>query len=267
MDMRGFFAGTRPRLFAHRGASGEAPENTLAAFQRAVEIGVSYAELDVHASCDGQVVVIHDGTLERTINGYGNVRDYTLSELQQFDAGYHFSLDGGQTFPFRSSGVRVPTLAEVLRHFPTVNFTVEIKQADPPIEEQVIAVVRGSGRENTIILASEHDQVLTCVRALAPDIATSFAYGEVVDFIQRVATDQLGGYHPPGQALQIPPEFQGVPLVTSQTVAAAHAVGCEVHVWTINDPEEMERLLHLGVDGIMSDFPARLLAIAQRHHS
>jgi len=265
--MHGFFAGTRPRLFAHRGASGEAPENTLAAFQRAVEIGVSYVELDVHASRDGQVVVIHDGTLERTTNGYGNVRHHALSELQQVDAGYHFSPDGGQTFPFRSSGVHLPTLAEVLRSFPTLKVTVEIKQADPPIEEQVIDTVRACGRESQVILASEHDQVLTRVRARAPDIATSFAYGEVVDFIQRVATDQLAGYRPPGQALQIPPEFQGVPLVTSQTVAAAHGLGCEVHVWTINDPQEMERLLALGVDGIMSDFSARLLAVAQRHHS
>lgn len=265
--MHAFFAGGRPRLFAHRGASGEGPENTRAAFQRAVEIGVSYVELDVHASRDGHVVVIHDETLERTTNGRGRVRDHALADLQRLDAGYHFSLDGGQSFPFRSSGVTISTLAEVLRAFPTLNFTVEIKQTDPPIEEQVIATVRTSGLEERVILASEHDRVLARVRALSPATATSFASGEVVDFIQRVATDRLAGHRPPGQALQIPPEFLGVPLVTAQTVAAAHAVGCEVHVWTINDPEEMQRLLTLGVDGIMSDFPARLLAIAQGHHS
>jgi glycerophosphoryl diester phosphodiesterase len=210
---------------------------------------------------------MHDETLKRTTNGQGKVRDHTLAELQRFDAGYRFSLDGGQTFPFRATGVTIPTLAEVLRACPSLKFTVEIKQAEPPIEEQVIAAVRDCSRAEDVILASEHDQVLARVRALAPEIATSFAYGEAVDFIQRVATGQLADYRPPGQALQIPPEFQGVPIVTPETVAAAHGLGLEVHAWTINEPQEMERLLDLGVDGIMSDFPGRLLAVVQRRCS
>jgi len=141
---------------------------------------------------------------------------------------------------------------------------VEIKQTEPPIEELVIAVVRDCGRAEDVILASEHDRVITRVRDLAPSIATSFAAGEVADFIQRVSTDQLAEYHPAGLALQIPPEFHDVPLVTAETVTAAHALGLEVHVWTINEPQEMERLLDLGVDGIMSDFPGRLREVVQR---
>ena len=97
-------------------------------------------------------------------------------------------------------------------------------------------------------------------------LATSFSAGEVVDFIQRVSTGQLAEYHPAGLALQIPPEYHGVPLVTAETVAAAHALGLEVHVWTINESREMERLLDLCVDGIMSDFPGRLREVAQRRH-
>jgi glycerophosphoryl diester phosphodiesterase len=155
----------------------------------------------------------------------------------------------------------------VLRGFPQLKLTVEIKQNDPPIEEQVIAVLHNSGRTEGVILASEHDRVLTRVRDVAPEIATSLAYGEVVDFFQRVATQQLAGYDAPGLAIQIPPQFRGVPLVTAETVAAAHALGCEMHVWTINAPEEMRRLLELGVDGIMSDFPDRLLAMARHCHS
>lgn len=265
--MTAFFTGAKPRLFAHRGASGEAPENTVAAFRRAVESGATYVELDVHASRDGQVVVMHDDTLERMTNGQGRVWDYTLAELQRFDAGYRFSPDGGYTFPFRATGVIIPTLAEVLRGFPSLKLTVEIKQTEPAIAEQVIAVVRECERAGEVILASEHDRVLAQVRPLAPEIATSFAYGEVVDFMQRVATGQLTGYEPPGQALQIPAEFQGVPLVTAETVVAAHALGCEMHVWTVNEPREIERLLDLGVDGIMSDFPGRLLAVARRRQS
>jgi len=261
--MANFFTGAKPRLFAHRGASGEAPENTLAAFRRAAEVGVSYAELDVHATRDGHIVVIHDETVERTTNGKGKVQDYTFAELQHLDAGYWFSADSRQ-FPFRAGGIRIPTLAEVLREFPRVKFTVEIKQAESPIEDRVIAVVRDCGRAQEVILASEHDPVLARARALAPDIATSFATGEVVDFIQRVSTGQLVEYHPAGLALQIPPQFHGVPLVTAETVAAAHASGLEIHVWTINEPQEMERLLDLGVDGIISDFPGRLREVAQR---
>ena len=259
-----FFAGSTPRLFAHRGASGKAPENTLIAFQRAVELGIVYAELDVHASHDGHVVVSHDPTLERTTNGHGQIREMSLVELQRFDAGYYFSSDSGQTFPFRAAEVKIPTLTEVLEQFPTLHFTIEIKQTDPPIEELVLATVRACGREDHVVLASEHDAVLARVRALAPEIATSFAYAEVLDFIQRVAANQLVGYQPPGQALQIPPVFQGIPLVSTQTVAAAHALGCEMHAWTIDDPQEMKRLLNLGVDGIMSNFPDRLLEVVRR---
>jgi glycerophosphoryl diester phosphodiesterase len=102
------------------------------------------------------------------------------------------------------------------------------------------------------------------VRGFAPDLATSFAYGEVFEFIQRVATGELAGYHPPGHAIQIPPEFQGMPLVTEQTLAVAHEFGCEMHVWTINDAHEMVRLLDLGVDGVMSDFPGVLLEVVRR---
>jgi glycerophosphoryl diester phosphodiesterase len=262
--MNTFFTGPKPRLFAHRGASGEAPENTLVSFRRAVEIGVPYAELDVHATCDGQVVVIHDETLERTTNGHGKVRERTLAEIQAFDAGYRFSLDGGQTFPFRDTGVKISPLVEVLCHCPELRFTIEIKQTDPPIEELVIAAVRACDRAHEVILASEHDQVLSRVRTLAPDLATSFAVGEGLELMQRITTAQLAHYRPPGQALQAPLAFHGMPLVTPETVLAAHTLGLEVHVWTINEPEEMERLLDLGVDGIMSDFPARLLTVVQR---
>jgi len=265
--MTTFFTGAKPRLFAHRGASGEAPENTLVAFRRAADLGIRYAELDVHATRDGQVVVIHDETLERTTDGAGKVKEYTLSELQRFDAGYRFSPDNGQQFPFRATGAYIPTLAEVLHSFPHIKFTVEIKQVEPPIEELVIAVVRNCGRSADVILASEHDQVLVRARVLAPEVATSFAVGEGTDFIQRALSGQLSDYHPAGLALQVPPEFHGVPLVTPEIVSAAHALGLEMHVWTINEPQEMERLLDLGVDGLMSDFPGRLQEVVQRRQT
>lgn len=262
--MTNFFTGPTPRLFAHRGASGEAPENTMLAFQRAADLGIAYIELDVHLTRDGHVVVFHDDTLERTTNGHGQVKDHTLAEFQQLDAGYHFTPDAGKTFPFRGQGVTISPLTEVLRSFPHIRFTVEIKQKEPPIEEQVIAVVQECGVADTVVLASEHDAVVTRVRSLAPTIATNCAVGEVFEFMQKVFTKQLDGYRPPGQAFQIPTEYEGVALVTPETAAAIHTLGAEVHVWTINDPQEMDRLFDLGVDGIMSDFPGRLLNVAQK---
>jgi glycerophosphoryl diester phosphodiesterase len=265
--MASFFAGPRPRLFAHRGASGEAPENTHPAFRRAVDLGIVYAELDVQASRDGQVVVIHDPTVERTTNGQGKVQDLTLAELQQLDAGYRFSLDRGQTFPFRATGVTIPTLAEILQDFPSLKLTIEIKQTDPPIAEAVLSVLQACERTADVILASEHDQVLAQVRTLVPTILTGFAVGEGLDFIQRVLTGDFADYRPPGQVLQTPLEFHGIPLVTPQTITAAHTLGLEVHVWTINELQEMEQLLALGVDGMMSDFPDRLLTAVSQPHS
>ena len=265
--MTAFFTGPHPRLFAHRGASGETPENTVTAFRRAVEIGVPYAELDVRSTRDGQVVVIHDETLERTTNGAGKVSEHTLAELRRFDAGYRFSPDGGRTFPFRATGVTVPTLAEVLRSSPALRFTIEIKQVEPPIEALVVAVVRECGRAGAVILASEHDSVLVSVRTLAPEIATGIGAGEGLELFQRISAARLEEYRPPGQALQAPLTFDGLPVITPETVAAAHALGLEVHVWTIDEPREMARLFDLGVDGIMSDFPERLLAVLQRRQA
>ena len=262
--MTRFFDGAKPRLFAHRGASGERPENTMAAFERAVELGCEYIELDVHAAQDGHVVVFHDDTLERTTNGLGPVGEYSLAALQQLDAGYRFSPDDGQTRPFRASDVVIPSLGEVLSSFPQVRFTVEIKQSAPPIEEAVIAVVNACGRTGDVVLASKEDAVLARVRKLAPDIATSCGFQEIADFIQRVATGRLDDYRPPSQAFQIPPDYEGIPLVTEATLAAAHRFDLEMHVWTINEPDEIRRLLDLGVDGVMSDFPGRLLATANR---
>ena len=209
-------------------------------------------------------MVFHDDTLERTTNGLGPVGEYALAALQQLDAGYRFSPDDGQTRPFRASDVVIPSLEEVLSGFPQVRFTVEIKQSAPPIEEAVIAVVNACGRAGDVVLASKEDAVLARVRKLAPDIATSSGYQEIADFIQRVATGRLDDYRPPSQAFQIPPDYEGIPLVTEATLAAAHRFDLEMHVWTINEPDEIRRLLDLGVDGVMSDFPGRLLATANR---
>ena len=250
----GYFAGPTPRVFGHRGAAGLAPENTLPSFALGLALGADMLELDVHASRDGVIVVFHDPTLERTTNGTGAVRERSQYELQQLDAGYHYTRDG-HDYPYRGQGLRIPTLEAVLKDFPLTYCNIEVKQANPPIVAQVVEVIQRLDAQHRVLLAAEDDAIMQEIHHLAGDIATSFSATEVADFIARVQTGNWAGYRPSGQALQIPPRFNDIELVTKESVAAAHHRGLEVHVWTINDADEMKRLLALGVDGIISDVP------------
>jgi glycerophosphoryl diester phosphodiesterase len=264
-----YFAPPRPRVFGHRGAAGVAPENTVPSFALAAALGAGYLELDVHATSDGEIVVMHDAELGRTTDGEGLVRAHSAAQLASLDAGFRFSHDGA-AFPYRGQGVRIPTLAAVLREFPHHPINIEIKQEDPPIVDAVVEVVRQAGALERVLLAAEHDEIMTSIRRCAgggEGVAIGMATGDVIAFLDRLSREDWSGYTPPGSALQIPTAFGGIELVTAASIAAAHRLGLEVHVWTINDAVEIERLLDLGVDGIMSDLPGLVAAaINRRRH-
>jgi len=249
-----YLDGPKPRLFAHRGGARIAPENTLEAFAAGLAAGADRLEMDVHATRDGHVVVIHDPTVDRTTDGSGAVWTMTLDELRRHDAGARFSGDAGD-FPFRGRGVRVPTLAEVLEAFPGVPLNIEIKQDAPAIEAAVLAVLDRHDARQQVVLAAEEASIMARIRAAAPDVLTSFSAADVLEFVTAWHGGTLHAYRPPGIALQIPPAFEGIALVTADSVAHAHRLGLEVHVWTIDDPAEMAALLDLGVDALMSDVP------------
>ncbi|HXX47330.1 MAG TPA: glycerophosphodiester phosphodiesterase [Myxococcota bacterium] len=263
MPVHPYFDIPRPHLFAHRGASGEVPENTRLAFERALAQGVVYLEMDCHASADGEIVIHHDETLERTTDASGPIRALSFAELEKVDAGHGFSPDGGRSFPFRRQGLRVPRLAEVLAAFPEARINLELKQAEPPIAEEVVRLIHRAGAERRMLLAAEDEAILARVRELDPGTALGSSLADVVAFVRAGAEGRLGELRPRGHALQVPPDALGRPLVTAEFVAAAHALGLAVDVWTINEPREMRRLLALGVDGVMSDFPARLVAASR----
>ena len=245
--------GPKPRVFGHRGAAGLAPENTLPSFALGLALGADVLELDVHATRDGAIVVIHDPTLERTTDGAGLVREHVLYDIQRLDAGFRFTRGAGD-FSYRGQGICIPTLEAVFKQFPLAKCNIEVK-ADPPIVAQVVEIIRRFDAQHRVLLAAEDDSIMREIRRQAGDIATSFAAPEVADFIARVQGGTLGGYRPAGRALQIPARFGDIELVTADTIAAAHRCGLEMHVWTINERDEMDRLLALGVDGIMSDLP------------
>jgi glycerophosphoryl diester phosphodiesterase len=258
-----FFDLPKPRAIAHRGASGNYPENTLSAFRAAAEAGAWYFELDVHMTRDGHIVVSHDPDLARTCGIEASIRELNLAEVKQADAGYAFqspAADNSAQFKFRGRGIQIPTLAEVFAAFPDRRYVIEIKQSEPSLAAALLEVVDRFGMHRRVLMAGEHQGPIDEIRALASSIPTGMAYREIADFMQSLAPG-AEPYSPRADALQVPPEFESWRLVTRESVAAAHRLGIEVHVWTVNDPAEMRAMLELGVDGIITDYPARLLAL------
>lgn len=256
--MSRFFDGDPPRRFGHRGASGTFPENTTPSFRAALERGARGFELDVHRTADGEIVVFHDDTLERTTDGRGRIRDLDLAELRRLDAGHGFSPDGGRTFPWRGTGIGVPTLREVCEEFPGVPMIVEIKQLDPPLEEELARLLQSTGADDRALVFSLHQEAVDRYRALGTGRPTGFGPDDVADFLRRLGSEDWDGYRPPGAAFAVPVRWHGVQIVSRPFVEAAHRFGCEVFVWTVNDPREMNELLDLGVDGLITDHPERL---------
>jgi glycerophosphoryl diester phosphodiesterase len=263
-----FFGLPRPLVFGHRGACGERPENTLPSFERALAQGAEILEMDVHLTRDGEVVVLHDADVARTTDGAGDVAGLRWPELAELDAGFRF-LDATGAAPFRGAGIRVPRLAELLARLPGVRFNIELKRCDARLVARVLELLHDAGREELSLLAAEGDDAMrllrNAVRERASRVALGASVGDVLGFI-RASLE--GGAPPAGpMALQIPPEFLGRPLVTPELVTFAHAHGVQIHVWTINDEAEMRRLIALGVDGVMSDFPGRLRAVVDATHA
>ncbi|GIW43325.1 MAG: glycerophosphoryl diester phosphodiesterase [Candidatus Binatia bacterium] len=262
---RKFYSTPPPRILGHRGAAGQAPENTLPSFALALALGADVLEFDVHPTRDGFVVVIHDDTVDRTTDGSGLVRELTLRQIEQLDAGYHFSRDG-RDFPFRGHGVRIPTFPAVLQHFPLATCNVEIKENDGAFIDEVIATIRRLDATHRVLVAAENGDIMDHVRRHAPDLVTSFSAKDVLHFMDCLQHSQWSHYEAPGIALQIPPRVGDIELVRPELVAAAHRLGIEVHVWTINDPEQMRSFLDMGVDGIVSDLPGLAHVVARQFH-
>ena len=245
-----------PVNFAHRGASARAPENTLEAFGLAAASGARGLETDVHMTLDGRVVAIHDDTVNRTTDGMGLVREMTLAELKGLDAGYRFTPDGGATYPYRDRGVRVPEITEVFRQFPDLAVNIEIKEDQPGVEEALLRVIEEEGAQGRALVVSGQARPVARFRKLCGErVRTGASAREIVAFhyLSRLRLESL--IRPPFDALQVPVEYRGTPVVTQRFLEAAHGLGVRVDVWTIDEPGEMRRLLDLGADTIMTNRP------------
>jgi glycerophosphoryl diester phosphodiesterase len=237
-------------VIAHRGASSYAPENTLAAFELAVQQGADAFELDVRLTRDGAAVVIHDGTLDRTTDLAGPVRAQTLAELRGADAGHRFSLDRGHSFPFRHKDVRIPTLAEVLWAFPAMPVMIEVKE--PEVQEAVRRVLVEGDAAARCVLASEHIGALELFRE---EPFACGAAGPEISALYRGATLRRPPRECRYRLLSVPLRWHGLPVPTRAFVRAARALGAPVHVWTVNDAATARRLWARGVAGIVTNVP------------
>jgi glycerophosphoryl diester phosphodiesterase len=241
----------RPLLFAHRGGAKLAPENTLEAFEHAVdEWGADILEMDVRRTKDGALVVIHDHTVDRTTDGSGVVEEMTLAQVQALDAGYRFvDLDGRASF--RGRGVRIPLFEEVLLRLPGARLNVDAKS--PGSTATLIDTVRRAKAERRVLLASILEEGRAARFGYQGPTSATRRQLRLFHYLHRLPWG--AGYTPSTDALQVPYEWEGTRVTTPRLLREAHRRNLPVHVWTVDDPALMRTLVEWGVDGIQTDRP------------
>lgn len=250
---------------AHRGGAGLWPENTLFAFQNAIRIGADALEFDVHATSDGELVVIHDATVDRTTDGSGRVDEMTWDALRELDAGYRWTADDGASFPFRGMGLRVPSLEEVLNALPDTRMIIELKDVSDAARVRFSEAIAQCSYPERKVIASFQSESVKYIRDNNPGIATSSTAGEVLGFWVLNSLRLGFAFVADGETMQVPPRFQDLTLVSNRFVSGAHRHNMDVYVWTINEEAEMRRHVDHGVDGIITDYPDRLLQVLNRY--
>lgn len=225
-------------IIAHRGASGHAPENTLLSYRRALEYGAHMIELDVHETLDGDLVCIHDSTVDRTTNGSGEVHSFTYKELRGLDAG---------------EGEQIPLLEDVLKYASgKLHVNIELKVIG--VEKNILDMLERYGMFRDVMISSFFHGTLTAVRALSEQTKTAILINKPMDELVRYALDfKVNAINP----------HHG--LVTSELVTEAHSFDMKVYPWTINDAQTLKELLALGVDGLITDFPDRAVKVLRSH--
>jgi glycerophosphoryl diester phosphodiesterase len=227
-----------PLPFAHRGGASEAPENTLPAFQHAIGLGYRYLETDVHVTADGVLVAFHDDHLDRVTDATGTIAELPWSVVSQA------RVDGREP---------IPLLEDLLGTWPEARINIDPKHdgAVEPLAE----VLRRTGAAARVCVGAFSDRRIARLRSLiGPELCTSMGPRQVTQLV-GASRGLPGGGRLQAPCAQVPPGPKRAPLVTRRFVETAHGRGIQVHVWTIDDPIEMARLLDLGVDGIMTDRP------------
>lgn len=229
----------------------------MTAFREALEVwGADMVELDVRTTRDGVLVVLHDEMVDRTTDGTGRVQDLPWDQVRELDAGHHFrDLKGG--FPYRGRGVRIPSFQELLEAFPDLRLNVEAK--DRQSASILVELVRKHGALGRVLLAAEWERNRRAVRGYPGPWGASRRH--IATFFILLGTPFGPFYTPSCDALQVPEVHRGIRILTPRFVREAHRRNIPVHVWTVDDPRDMRRLLSWGVDGIQTDRPDLLASI------
>ena len=245
-----FLGQSGPIAIAHRGGAGEAPENTLEAFEIAITLGYTYIETGAHLTRDGVLVAFHDERLDRVTDRTGAIAELAICELEAADAGNTFSLDGGSSFPFRGRGIRVPRLEEILVRWPAVRVNIDPK-SDACVGP-LAALLDRLGAWERVCVGSFSDRRLRQIRTRGRGRACTSMGPHAVALARLAATSgvmpRLGA-----DCVQVPIRQGPIRIVSKRFVEAAHRARLAVHVWTINDEATINELLDSGVDGVMSD--------------
>ncbi|TFE00259.1 glycerophosphodiester phosphodiesterase [Jeotgalibacillus salarius] len=255
-----FFEGEKPRVFAHRGGAELAPESSFAAFRNAAELGVDGFEIDIRMTKDEELVVFHDQFIDRTTNGAGRISDYTLSELKEFDMGYHFrDLQGEQTY--RGKEEKILSLKEALEAFPDHLFNIDMKE-DPDTYEgslmpsKLWRLIEKLGVEDRVLVTSFYDEQIDRFSLYSQDrVAIGGGENEARKAFSLYRSGFGHLYHPNADAIQIPTKHKSIPLDSKGFIEFLTSLNIKVEYWTVNDVETMDRLLRLGADGIITDRP------------
>ena len=269
--------------YAHQGGAKEAPSSTMHAFRTAVANGADALEMDVHATADGELVVCHDATLDRTTEGTGRIADHPLPQLRKLDNAHWFVAGHESTFTAepeeyvlrgrarRDPSFGIATVREVLEEFPNVFLNFDIKETVPVVdgyEAALAALLKEFGRTDDVLVASFHDVALERFRAAGPAIHTVLGLAATTALWQWVNQGAAKPTILPSEkAVQPPDRFGPLQVTNERFVEAAHELGLAVHVWTIDEPEPMAEQLAYGVDGVITNCPRLLRQVLQATRS
>ena len=255
------FRSTRTLVIPHGGGDGLFPENTMLAFKRTMAMGADVVDVDLRMSADGVLVAFHDDSVKRITGADGRVGAIPLADLQALDAGWGFRTGG--TFPFRGKGVRIPTLESLLRRFPSTLLSLDLKDESFAMVDPLCALLRSYGRRADVFVGSNSDEQIFRFRADCPDVRTSATLADVFETRDARASNDPS-FVPKATVDQPPYRINGRVLVDDASLAYAHRHGIAILTWVVNDRKDMERLVALGVDGIYTSYPDRLLEVIKK---
>lgn len=267
---RSFYRADDPEvlIIAHRGGGGIAPEGTMAAFDKSFALGVDVFEYDIHQTADGQLVVIHDPSVDRMTDGSGLINEMTLAEVQALDAGYHFKDEQGE-YSYRNQGVYIPTVVEVFEAYPDMRQLIEIKDTNDPvlydeIIQQLWNLIQEYKMEDQVMIGSFDHEINKAFEELSEDKIPIGAGEQAVRDFANMHIPYLNGLAKSSvDSLQLPVEEEGHNLASKNIIRSAKKRNMAIYYWTINEKDEMKELILKGVDGLITDYPDRMKEVIE----